>query len=136
MFVSETFEGAISDRDISEKSGFLDYIGQNDVVLADRGFKIHDLLAKKGATLVIPPFKTDGKLTKEQVIMTKIISKARIHVERYNERIKNFEILNKKIAWHLIPHISQILFVVCALVNFQEPLIDHPSSTRSIEELD
>ena len=123
MYVSEAFEGAISDRDIVEKSGFLDYIEQNDVILADRGFKIHDLLMKKGATLVIPPFTTDGELTKEQTIMTKIIARARIHVERYNERIKNFEILSKKIPSHLIPHISQILFVVCALVNFQEPLL-------------
>ena len=54
--------------------------------------------------------------------MTKIIAKARIHVERYNERIKNFELLSKKIPQTLIPLISQIVFVVCCLVNFQEPL--------------
>ena len=45
-----------------------------------------------------------------------------LNVYRYNERIKNFELLSKKIPQTLIPMISQIIFVVCCLVNFQEPL--------------
>ena len=123
MFASDAFEGSISDRDITIKSGFLDYIVPGDVVLADRGFTIHDLLAEKNATLIIPPFlQGQANLTLEQEVMTKLIAKARIHVERFNERIKNYEILNKKIPLSLVPLLSQIVFVVCCLVNFQEPL--------------
>ena len=50
---------------------------------------------KKGATLVIPPFKRQGQgeLSKEQVALTKLIARARIHIERYNDRIKNFRLL-------------------------------------------
>ena len=46
MFVSDCFEGSISDKQITRKSGFLDKILPGDVVLADRGFTIHDLLAR------------------------------------------------------------------------------------------
>ena len=61
MFVSDCFEGSISDKQITRKSGFLDKILPGDVVLADRGFTIHDLLAEKGATLEIPPFREGRK---------------------------------------------------------------------------
>ena len=124
MFVSDAYEGAISEREIVIKSGFLDYIEAGDKVLADRGFTIQDLLAERDATLVIPPFmRNKDHLSEEEVIMTKILSKARIHIERSNERIKNFEILNHKIPASLLPLLSQLVFVVCCLVNFQPPLL-------------
>ena len=123
MFCSDAYEGAISDREITTKSGFLTFIGPGDVVLADKGFTIHDLLAEKDATLVIPPFLKDkGQLTPEQLALTKIIARARIHVERYNDRVKNFKILDQTIPHYLLPLLSQIVFVVCCIVNFQEPL--------------
>jgi hypothetical protein len=124
MFVSDAYEGSISDREIVIQSGFLDYIQCKDIVLADRGFKIHDLLAPKKAKLVIPPFLEGRKeFSTEEIVRTKIIATARIHVERYNERIKNFELLSKEIPLSLVPLLSQIVFVVCCLVNFQEPLV-------------
>ena len=124
MYASEAFEGSISDRDIITRSDFLDYIGPGDVVCADKGFTIHDLLGEKGATLVIPPFRQSGQdeLNPQQLMLTKIIARARIHIERNNERIKNFQLLGHKIPSHLIPLLSQIVFVVGCLVNFQEPL--------------
>jgi hypothetical protein len=56
VFVSDAFEGSISDRDIVMKSGFLDYLDSGDVIMADRGFALDDLLMTTGASLVIPPF--------------------------------------------------------------------------------
>jgi hypothetical protein len=123
MFVSEVFEGAISDREIVKQSGFVNHLVKGDVVLADRGFMIEDLLAKKGATLVIPPFLAKRKeFTNEELLRTKLIAKARIHVERFNERIKNNRILSGVLPHHLVPLLSQIVFVLCCIVNFQEPL--------------
>jgi hypothetical protein len=123
MFVSEVFEGAISDREIVKQSGFLDYIKPGDVVLADRGFTIEDLLAEKNATLVIPPFLGGRKeYSNEELLRTKLIAKARIHVERFNERIKNYRIISGVIPHYLVPLLSQIVFILCCIVNFQEPL--------------
>ena len=47
-FLSEAYEGCISDRDIVKKSVFLDRLDKEDLVLADRGFIIADLCNKVG----------------------------------------------------------------------------------------
>ena len=79
MFISDAFEGSISDKEITIQSGFLDIVQPGDVILADRGFNIHELLAKKGARLVIPPFleKRDA-LSLEDEVRTSIIAKERL----------------------------------------------------------
>jgi hypothetical protein len=67
----------------------IDFLKEGDLVLADKGFTIEDLCAVKNATLLIPPFLSTGKkFTKEQTVVTKLIAKSRIHVERFNERFK------------------------------------------------
>jgi hypothetical protein len=128
MFVSNAFEGCISDKEIVKQSGFLDKLEKGDAVLADRGFTIFDECAEKEATLIIPPFlRTDPKtkerkLSREETVQTKLIARARIHVERFNERLKNFKILASPIPIALFPLLSQIVFVLCCFVNFDEPL--------------
>ena len=113
------FEGSISDREIVIKSGFLDYLEEGDLVLAARGFQIHDLVAKTGSKLVIPPFlKGRDKFDFNEETVTKIISKARIHIERYNERFKKFLFVNQIMPHYHFPLISQAVYVTCCLANF------------------
>lgn len=54
-FISQLFTGCTSDRRIFEESGFLEKIEHGDDIMADRGFLIRDLLARRSATLNIPP---------------------------------------------------------------------------------
>ena len=123
MFASDVVEGRISDRALVEKSIFLDEIESGDVILADRGFNIHDLVLEKGATLIIPPFLGKRKqFSREEIINTKIIARSRIHIERFNERLKNFRIVSGIIPSHIRPYLSQLVFVLCNFVNFEEPL--------------
>lgn len=124
MFVSEVYEGSISDREIVKQSDFVSHLSPGDVVLADRGFKIHDLCSERDATLVIPPFLSGRKkFTKQETLQTKLIARSRIHVERFNERLKKFRILSGIVPLNLVPLLSQIVFVACCLVNFQTPLV-------------
>ena len=124
MFTSDVFEGSISDRDIVIKSGFLDFLSPGDTVMADRGFNIRDLLNERKVDLIIPPFLGGRKcLTPQEEAQTKDIAKHRIHVERSIERIKKFRLLQKIIPLSLQPVITQVVFVVGCLVNFQEPLV-------------
>lgn len=123
MFVSEAYEGAISDKEIISQSGFLSYLETGDEVLADRGFTIQEELAEKGAKLIIPPFLHGRKhFSKEEISTAKKIARARIHVERFNQRLKQFKILSGILPLSLIPLLSQIVFICCCFVNFQEPL--------------
>jgi len=62
----------------SLRTGILDNLVAGDLILADRGFNIHD-----SAEVKLPPF-TKGKkqLSKAQVYLSRQLSRVRIHVER------------------------------------------------------
>ena len=56
-FISDTYGGRTSDKYITENSGFLDLIGPDDVVMADRGFLVEDSINCRGVKLNRPAFK-------------------------------------------------------------------------------
>ncbi|KAK3107264.1 hypothetical protein FSP39_010620 [Pinctada imbricata] len=123
-FVSDVYEGSISDKDIFKKSGILNKLNEGDLVMVDRGFNIRELLLKKGADIVIPPFLGDrSNLTPNEEAQTRVIAKLRIHVERVIERMKKFKILKKIVPLNTMPTFSQTVFVVACLVNFQKPIV-------------
>ena len=57
-------------------------------MLADRGYTCKHLFAEKGATLLTPAFKPrDGQpMSEEDIEVGRFIARARIHIERYNDR--------------------------------------------------
>ncbi|XP_066920117.1 uncharacterized protein [Clytia hemisphaerica] len=111
-FVSDLFEGSINDVEIFQRCGILQHVSFQDSFLVDKGFTVQHLLLPKQATNYIPPFLGQReKFTKEEVLLCKRIAKARIHVERFNERLKRFR---------LAPLASQLVYVGSMLVNFQE----------------
>ena len=55
-FVSELYGGHCSDKAIVENCGILQFLEERDSAMADIGFEIQDLLAKKKVYLNIPPF--------------------------------------------------------------------------------
>ncbi len=123
-YVSDAYEGSISDKDIVVQSGFLDRLHPGDMVMADRGFLIREVLNERKVDLNIPPFLNGRKkFTPQEEAQTKQIAKVRIHVERAIERLKKFRLLQKVIPLSLVPVFSQIVFVCACLVNFQEPIV-------------
>ncbi len=123
VFVSNCYEGSISDREIVKQSGFLDFLETGDVVLADRGFTIEDLVREKGAKLILPPFlKGRKKFSLQETQETKVIAKARIHIERFNERLKKYQFLQGIIPHCHNAYLSQAVYVCACLVNFSAPL--------------
>lgn len=55
-FVSLGFAGRCSDREIFIQSKFVDLLDEEDIMLADKGFDISDIVMSKKATLNIPSF--------------------------------------------------------------------------------
>lgn len=89
LFVSKGFGGRTSDKAITNRSGFLNFIQEGDFVLADKGFLIEDEISKKKASLRIPCFvKKGGQLLPEEVEETRQTANLRIHVERVIRQLR------------------------------------------------
>ena len=126
LFISDriSITGDIDDVSLFNDCGFLAHVNPVDAFLADRGFNVQDQLLAHQATVFIPFFLGSKRqyFTKEEQILTQRIAKARIHVERFNERLKKFNLLNQVIPLKLAPIASQLVYVSCCLVNFQKSL--------------
>lgn len=120
-YVSPLYPGSTSDKKIVKDCGILDQLEAGDLVLADKGFLIRDIMPA-GVSINIPPFLTTPQFTLEQVKQTECIAKARIHVERAIRRMKIYNILNF-IPYTLLPHADAVFQVIGALTNLQYPLI-------------
>ena len=122
-FISKLFTGSISDKRIVEDSGFLDKLEYGDDIMADRGFLIRDLLARRSATLNIPPFSMGKQLSSKAVTKTRRIASVRVHVERAIGRLKNFKIYQGIIPLKLHPLFDQMICVCAALCNLDNQLV-------------
>ena len=120
-FACKLYPGSTSDKKITEHCGITKKLSAGDLVLADKGFLISDVLPD-GVSLNLPPFLTTPQFTPAQVVRTRTIAKARIHVERAIRRIKSYTILCS-IPATLIPHASVVFQVCAALTNLHFPLI-------------
>ena len=123
-FVSEVYEGSISDRRLVEVSGLLEKLQPGDEVMADKGFTIQDLLTPIGVRLNVPPFlNSQAQMPANDVILTKKIAQLRVHVERAIGRIKEFRILQSTIPATMWDSINELIYVCCILTNFSPPLV-------------
>lgn len=85
-FVSDLFEGDINDVQIFKESGLVKHLKPFDLVLADCGFTVRELLNPLQVELNIPSFLKGRKsLSAAEELETSRITKARIHVEHFNE---------------------------------------------------
>lgn len=132
-FLSRCWGGRVSDKVLTQQSGFLDMLEQGDTVLADRGFTIEDDIALRGANLVIPSF-TKGKmqLSQKEVETSKQLSHVRVHVERIIGLLKNkYTILKGTLSTVVVKHkddtnfarIDKLLVVCSALTNLSATVV-------------
>ena len=134
IFVSQLYDGSIFDKEIVNKSGFLkkELWSHGDSVMADRGFTVHDELARVGVSFNMPAFLGGrGYLTKAEVKASRTIASVRIHVERAIQRIKTYSIIQNEITLTLHGSIKQIWTVFCLLTNLAPPLIDESNKKEN-----
>ncbi|XP_039301447.1 uncharacterized protein LOC120356562 [Nilaparvata lugens] len=120
-YISDLYGGSTSDKKITQDCGVLSNLVPGDVILADKGFLISDIVPE-GVLVNIPPFLETPQFTSEQALRTRSIARARIHVERAIGRIKGYSIL-EYIPHTLMPFSTKVWQVCGALTNFQYPLI-------------
>eukprot|EP00112_Aurelia_sp_Birch-Aquarium-sp1_P011603 Seg2438.2 transcript_id=Seg2438.2/GoldUCD/mRNA.D3Y31 product="hypothetical protein" protein_id=Seg2438.2/GoldUCD/D3Y31 len=114
-FLSDAYGGRSSDKFIVQDCDFLDRLRPGDQLMADKGFKIADILAFHQCSLVIPPSAPTGQqMTSENVRKTSRIANARIYVENAIGRVKNFRILKNELPILLLP-IADDIIKVCSI---------------------
>ena len=93
-FVSEAYEGSISDRRLVEECGLLKKLEPGNEIMADKGFTIQDLLVPVGVHLNMPPFlQSNSQMPAGDVFTTKKIAHLRVHVERAIGCVKDYQLL-------------------------------------------
>lgn len=101
IFISEAFTGRCSDKFIvEENSNFLDQLITGDLILADRGFLIHDQVRQFLAEVHMPAFlKGVKQLLPKDVEETRTLANVRIHVERVISQLRQ----KNYILSHVLP---------------------------------
>ena len=92
--------------------------------IGDRGFDIEDLVVLKNAELVIPPF-LDGRdaLSPEEEEATRLIAKARVHVERFMQRMKTFKFVRGTVDQSKNCMLTEAVSVCAFFANFSTQLV-------------
>ena len=122
-YLSDCYGGRATDVFIVRDSGFLQKLQPPDQVMADRGFKIQDMLAFYQCTLAIPPSKhTNIQMTATNIQKTSRIANVRIYVEQAIARMKTFRILKHELPISLLPFVDDIVLLCAIMTNFMEPL--------------
>ena len=121
-FISLGWGGRTSDKHITENSGFLNKLDPGDLILADRGFDVHDSIGLNQGELKIPAF-TKGKkqLNPIEIEDTRNLASVRIHVERVIGMVRQkYLILGATVLesseGDVMP-LDKIVMVCCALCN-------------------
>ena len=132
-FISKGWGGRVSDRYLTEKCGILDHLLPGDLILADRGFNVHEAASLYCAEVKLPPF-TKGKkqLTTHEVDKARQLSRVRIHVERMIGLLKlKYKILRSTLPINLIMSttddeystIDKIVSICAGLCNCCESVV-------------
>ena len=126
-FVSSSWEGRVSDKHLTMNSGLLQKLLPGDVVLADCGFDVGEVVAMAQASLHMPAFtKGLDQLPPVEVEKTHKLANVRIHVERViGATRQHFSILMSTLPIHYvikkspqdIPNIDKIVYICSALNN-------------------
>ncbi|KAI8437943.1 hypothetical protein MSG28_010610 [Choristoneura fumiferana] len=127
-FISKGYGGRISDKAIACKSGLIDIVPPNAVIMAGRGFKeIECLLSTKNVKLLCPPsVRSYSKLTKEDVIKTNEISPLSANIERVIKKVQEFHMLKPHavVNHKHLKYLDEIVTIACGLINLQNPVLN------------
>ena len=123
LLFSDIYPGSISDSEITEKSGVLQFVEESHEIMSDRGFAIQDMCAIKGVFLNRPKQKDADQFSQSEVQRNFDIASTRIHVERFIGRVRDWTRLNKVWPLNRMDLLSPTWQMLCHLVNITMPPI-------------
>jgi len=133
ILFSKGHGGRSSDKFITENSDILEKLRPGDVVLADRGFLVHDAVRLIQAEIHMPVFKGKGaqQMDPRNVEEIRRVPHLRIHVERVIGYLRgHFKILSGTVPIEFFqcargdrPIVDQIVRVCCAITNLYPSVV-------------
>lgn len=125
-YISPMYGGRSSDDAIFEQSNILIFLEKGEAIMVDKGFRVDKLCKDKDITLIRPPFKKDKqKFTEKESRLNAKIARARVHVERSNQRLKVFKVLGSRMPSGLVKKGKEILTIIGAIVNLSSPILSN-----------
>ncbi|XP_071127340.1 uncharacterized protein [Mytilus edulis] len=122
-FISRLWGGNVSDRHIVQHDEFLPKLSKGDVIMADKGFTVEDLLPADVGLNMPPRVSTKKQMSHLEFFKTNSIASARIVVEMKMEQIKNYNILNSRLPISEAHLSEQMIFICAAFTNLLPPLL-------------
>lgn len=133
MFISNGYGGRASDKHITETCGLLDKLSPGDLILADRGFLIKEVVFGALADVKTPAFlKGKKQMNPVDIEESRKLSSVRIHVERVIGTLKQkYTILHETLPIDLIKYkyednimvIDKIVLVCSVLFNLNPSIV-------------
>lgn len=127
-FVSDTFCGSVSDRQIIENSDLLNKAStfeKNDSIMADRGIMVQDLFATRDVMVNTPTMlKGKSQLEPSEIVHDRRVASKRIHIERIIGLSKKYKILKQELPHSKLPLGNRIVKVCFYLVNFKKVIVN------------
>lgn len=150
--ISPAFGGRASDKLIVSDSKILDKLDYKDAVMVDKGYMIEQECEQVGhcwkqvmvvqpsgfsynfcfplqrnLKLIRPPFLAKSKnyqLSREEALRGAEVARARVHVERVFQRMREYEMIIGPVPWELVPYFEDCLTIVAALTNLGPPIMN------------
>ncbi|CAC5416186.1 unnamed protein product [Mytilus coruscus] len=122
-FISRLWGGNVSDRHIVQHDEFLPKLSKGDVIMANKGFTVEDLLPANVGLNMPPRVSTKKQMSHLEFFKTNSIASARIVVEMKMEQIKNYNILNSRLPISEAHLSEQMIFICAAFTNLLPPLL-------------
>ncbi|KAE8740222.1 hypothetical protein FOCC_FOCC014274 [Frankliniella occidentalis] len=122
---SSAYGGRASDKHIVADSGILNKLDYGDAVMVDKGYQIEKECLERNLKLFRPPFLSQKKqLSREDALSGAEIARARVHVERVFQRIREYDLLCGPVPWPLAPYFEDVLTIVMGLTNLGPPVMN------------
>ena len=121
--ISPSYGGSISDKEITNRCGYLDQVPSYSQIMHDRGFNLSEECASRFITVSVPPGRRgSAQMTPAEIVKTKKIANMRILVEQVIRRLKLFRILASELPLTLMKCFDDIVVVCAALTNMRKPI--------------
>ena len=131
VWASDPFPGRASDQCVSRHSGLMELLQSGELVAADKGFNIDNMLLEIGCGVAYPPKlrkgRTEGGHRKQHAAdkaqETTRHANLRIHVERLFARCKAWRKLKMEQKLLTVDLLGAVFRVIAYMTNFQKPLV-------------